>query len=68
MESVASMDEVDKDIMSRSFGDLPWKCEARARLYWVTWELNAEDEGVDLRNRILDGDSPWEESVYKPGG
>ena len=26
MESVASMDEVDKDIMSQSFGDVPCMC------------------------------------------
>ena len=31
MESVASMDEVDKDIMSQSFGDWPWSCDAGTR-------------------------------------
>ena len=28
MESVASMDEVDKLVMSGSFGDEPWRCDA----------------------------------------
>lgn len=46
MESVASMDERDKDIMSSSFGDRPWEIDAetltwcrRPRLYWITWPL-----------------------------
>ena len=54
MESVASMDEKDMEVMSESFGDIPWKCDSgtltwcnRARLYWVTWEL-APGEGVEL--------------------
>ena len=46
MESVASMDDLDRDIMSADFGSTPWWCDAgqltwcsRPRLYWVTWEL-----------------------------
>lgn len=52
MESVASMDQDDRDHMSSSFGDEPWACDAgqiswcsRPRLYWLTWELLAT-EGV----------------------
>ena len=54
MESVASMDEVDKQAMSDDFNDDPWKCDAgtmtwcnRPRLYWMTWELT-EGVGVQL--------------------
>ena len=53
MESVASMDDQDCDIMSGEFGDTPWKCDAgtftwcsRPRLYWITWTISDEDEGV----------------------
>jgi len=52
MESVASMDKADRDVMSSSFGDEPWGCDAgqmtwcsRPRLYWVTWDLLVQ-EGV----------------------
>eukprot|EP00434_Breviolum_minutum_P029884 symbB.v1.2.026425.t1/scaffold2637.1/size74321/1 len=60
MESVASLDDLDRDIMSADFGSAPWQCDAgqltwcsRPRLYWVTWELlsqpgasvNAGEEG-----------------------
>ena len=55
MESVASMDEKDCDIMSGEFGDSPWKCDAatltwcsRLRFYWITWEVSDEDCGVEL--------------------
>lgn len=57
MESVASMDDCDRDVMSADFGDSPWACDAgtmtwcsRPRLYWVSWEL-AEQEGVLLECR-----------------
>lgn len=60
MESVASMDEVDKDIMSQSFGDTPWVCDAgtltwcnRPRLYWITWELKLLGKGVEATGREL---------------
>ena len=46
MESVASMDKADEDVMSESFGARPWHIDAqdvslarRPRLYWVEWEL-----------------------------
>eukprot|EP00435_Cladocopium_sp_Y103_P042257 s239_g11.t1 len=54
MESVASMDAADREVMSESFGCPPWKCDAgtmtwcsRPRLYWLTWDLQ-EGEGVTL--------------------
>ena len=54
MESVASMTEEDKGIMSASVDLEPWKVEAlgltlcrRPRLYWISWEL-AANEGVWL--------------------
>ena len=46
MESVGSMDEVDRNVMSADFGEEPWLIDAlgvslarRPRLYWVEWEL-----------------------------
>lgn len=78
MESVASMDEEDKNTMSESFEDVPWKCDAgtltwcsRPRLYWITWGLE-EGEGVVLqcgdkgREVIL---TAWQdlEAASKPG-
>ena len=46
MESVASMDAHDRDIMSEDIGDEPIICDAggltwcrRPRLYWLSWEL-----------------------------
>ena len=57
MESVASMDSEDQQVMSREFGDTPWKCDAgtltwcsRPRLYWVTWEVDDDDPQVELWN------------------
>ena len=54
MESVASMDEEDRNTMSDHFGDSPWKCDSkymlwccRPRLYWLTWDI-VEGEGVEL--------------------
>ncbi len=54
MESVASMDEEDRQVMSDHFEDVPWKCDAkymlwccRPRLYWITWSLS-EGEGVEF--------------------
>eukprot|EP00435_Cladocopium_sp_Y103_P046183 s2515_g13.t1 len=64
MESVASMDEKDREHMSRGFGDEPWKCDAglltwcsRPRLYWLTWEL-LEQPGVSIK--LGSGSSPRE--------
>ena len=49
MESVASMNEDDRRIMSQGVGGLPYKIDAwgltlchRPRLYWPTWELVSE--------------------------
>ena len=54
MESVASMDAADRAVMSDSFGDEPWLCDAggmtwcsRPRLYWISWTLQ-EHDGVTL--------------------
>ena len=54
MESVASMDEADCQVMTEDFGHCPWKCDSglmtwcsRPRFYWVTWDLN-EGEGVSF--------------------
>ena len=72
MESVASMDDRDKNIMSESFGDRPWEIDAgtlcwcsRPRLYWISWELNLEGEDVDIVGRrvTLSGHQPWTTSV-----
>eukprot|EP00435_Cladocopium_sp_Y103_P016211 s3739_g4.t1 len=48
MESVASMDKADQDVMTASFGVEPWHIDAhgvslahRPRLYWIEWELLA---------------------------
>ena len=74
MESVASMDEVDKSVMSKSFGEDPWRCDAgtltwcnRPRLYWLTWELEHNEDIVDPSKRelVLIGESPWEQSVQR---
>ena len=54
MESVASMDQQDRLIMSTGYGSLPVFCDAgdctwchRPRLYWCDWELR-EAEGYRL--------------------
>eukprot|EP00438_Fugacium_kawagutii_P008896 Skav215704 [mRNA] locus=scaffold2573:57842:63963:+ [translate_table: standard] len=46
MESVASMDVGDQDVMSEAYGDEPWLLDSgclglchRPRLYWLDWEL-----------------------------
>lgn len=72
MESVASMGEKDKDIMSDSFGDRPWQCDAgamtwcnRPRLYWLTWNIDGSGPDVDIHGRrlTLSNDRGWERSV-----
>lgn len=72
MESVASMDEKDKDIMSKDFGDRPWERDAgtltwcnRPRLYWVTWEIRETEPEVKVTGRrlTLSNDRGWEKSV-----
>ena len=54
MESVASMDVEDRQVMSAAFGGDAIKCDAgsltwchRPRLYWCDWELR-ESEGVTI--------------------
>lgn len=54
MESVASMDQGDREIMSEDFGEEPWACDAgtmswchRPRLYWISWCLYPQ-EGAEL--------------------
>ena len=74
MESVASMDETDKVIMSSSFGDTPWEIEAgslcwcnRPRLYWITWELTEShtEAYIDGDRVVLIGHQPWSDFVEK---
>ena len=55
MESVASMEEKDRVVMSASVGSPAWQIDSsgislchRPRLYWITWELKAS-EGVTLQ-------------------
>ena len=54
MESVASMDDDDRYVMSQDIGVLPWRIDAfglalchRPRFYWLSWEL-VEETGVTL--------------------
>ncbi len=63
MESVASMDAADAEIMSDDFGSTPWLCDSgqltwssRPRLYWVTWELLSEPGAQVIQGG--DGDQP----------
>ena len=51
MESVASMDESDRQVMLQDFGDEPWLCDAgemtwrsRPQLYWISWQLSAQED------------------------
>ena len=62
MESVASMDIKDRNIMSEAINLQPWRIDSvgmalcrRPRLYWVTWELQ-ESEGV----RLTPPDENWD--------
>lgn len=48
MESVASMDQADEQVMSADFGAKPWRIDSadvslahRPRLYWLDWELHS---------------------------
>ena len=56
MENVASMDDADRNIMSDEFGEQPLVCDAgtmvwchRPRLYWISWELGPQVDGVEVR-------------------
>eukprot|EP00438_Fugacium_kawagutii_P035567 Skav229231 [mRNA] locus=scaffold864:277248:282087:- [translate_table: standard] len=73
MESVSSMDEKDRNIMSDAFGCEPWDIGAefmtwcrRPRLYWITWPL-FEEEGVsfDERTVFFEADLPLKECISK---
>ena len=66
MESVASMDDVDRAHMSESFGETPWEIDSaymtwcrRPRLYWTTWEL-LEGSGAQIHDSkvFLEADVP----------
>eukprot|EP00438_Fugacium_kawagutii_P022110 Skav219854 [mRNA] locus=scaffold859:647168:648580:- [translate_table: standard] len=68
MESVASMDNKDRDTMSADFGSQPWRCDAgtltwcsRPRYYWVTWELQQQD-GVNIT--AASGDTAGEVALH----
>ena len=57
MESVASMDAIDRRHMSTAFGGLPVLCDAgdltwcrRPRLYWCDWEL-VESPGFSFTSK-----------------
>ena len=54
MESVASMDDGDRYLMSQDIGVLPWRVDSfglslchRPRLYWLSWDLKA-GPGISL--------------------
>ena len=54
-ESVASMDWEDCQAMNEGFEDQPWFVDAdgvslchRPRVYWVSWEISEDSEGVDM--------------------
>ena len=60
MESVASMDEGDRCVMSEGIGHAPFWCNAgdftwcnRPRLYWIDWEIDMEVQ------RSGDGEGAW---------
>ena len=63
MESVSSMDEADRDIMSADFGCPPVHIDAgrmtwchRPRMYWTTWELSS---GVGATSTEAEGVGVW---------
>ena len=58
MESVASMDDVDKDVMSEGIGSTPILCDAgeiswcrRPRYYWFSWDMPEDDHHLWVRDR-----------------
>eukprot|EP00438_Fugacium_kawagutii_P015593 Skav229726 [mRNA] locus=scaffold49:399186:411683:- [translate_table: standard] len=69
VESVASMDNEDKDTMSQAFGTHPIRCDAgdltwahRPRLYWLTWDIYELDGySLDGDQLILSGEQPLSE-------
>ena len=75
MESVSSMDAVDRDTMSTGYGGAPLLCDAgsmtwchRPRLYWISWEVEpgqgaALDTSGEVTTLVLTGTQPLEELV-----
>lgn len=76
MESVASMDKSDRDVMSEKVGTDPVKCDAgcilwchRPRLYWFSWNIEMGDgyswvnEDAIPRELLLDGCQPLAEVI-----
>ena len=64
-ESVASMDAQDREVMTRSFGDVPVLVDAsgvslarRPRLYWFDWELRPA-QGVSVGPLEASGDAAF---------
>eukprot|EP00435_Cladocopium_sp_Y103_P007936 s2109_g2.t1 len=64
MESVASMDNADRAVMSEAIGEVPFRIDAagvalarRPRLYWCDWELH-EMDGVRI---CLAPGTAWDE-------
>ena len=61
MESVSSMDAIDRDIMSDDFGGKPVHIDAgqmtwchRPRLYWTTWELQGGEGATRVHGSQID--------------
>eukprot|EP00438_Fugacium_kawagutii_P012392 Skav215497 [mRNA] locus=scaffold165:781686:787326:- [translate_table: standard] len=75
MESVSSMDDVDRQVMTEGFGEEPVSCNAgdvlwclRPRLYWFTWSIDegngfSYDDTGKVRVLHLDGSMPLREVV-----
>ena len=77
MESVASMDKVDRDIMTQAIGCLPLKCDAgtftwchRPRLYRCDWEIIAAEgyhlsteTGTGLNTLTLQGSQDFSDVI-----
>eukprot|EP00438_Fugacium_kawagutii_P003204 Skav218049 [mRNA] locus=scaffold214:1185583:1189080:- [translate_table: standard] len=75
MESVASMDAEDRNIMSDGFGDQPLSCNAsdilwchRPRLYWLTWGIDEGngytfDDSGSVKVLHLEGSQPLREVI-----
>ena len=82
MESVASMDQRDREIMSDDIGSQPLICDAggftwcrRPRLYWCSWDVPVQSmtiiSGVSMRRGFqscgLLAVSPCRDHVLQPG-
>eukprot|EP00435_Cladocopium_sp_Y103_P050459 s406_g15.t1 len=78
MESVASMDAKDREIMTEAIGEEPLLCDAgcftwchRPRLYWLSWEVTHDESTLLLRRegeveRIeFEGQQPLEQVLRK---